>query len=146
MKHKAMSNQNIYFNAPTGNQMSYNTNAATTGSTAHSQMEGQAYYDERRFFFFAPDNPAPDAVPRFRGHGVAQQLSDGTFDFVREPTRRTQATLIRKLAHGRVSETKDRAILLTLKIYSNEGVPIAQQLRNEADEAAMAVEDWQLRR
>lgn len=145
MKHKAMSNQNIYFNAPTGNHMSSNTHTATTGPTAHSQMEGQAYYDERRFFF-APDNPTPDAVPRFRGHGVAQQLSDGTFDFVREAPRRTQATLIRKLAHGRVSETKDRAILLTLKVYSNEGVPIAQQLRNEADEAAMAVEDWQLRR
>ena len=142
-----MSNQNIYFNAPTGNHMSSNTQTATTGPTAHNQMEGQAYYDERRFFFFfAPDNPTPDAVPRFRGHGVAQQLSDGTFDFVREAPRRTQATLIRKLAHGRVSETKDRAILLTLKVYSNEGVPIAQQLRNEADEAAMAVEDWQLRR
>ena len=142
-----MSNQNIYFNAPTGNHMSSNTQTATTGPTANNQMEGQAYYDERRFFFFfAPDNPTPDAVPRFRGHGVAQQLSDGTFDFVREAPRRTQATLIRKLAHGRVSETKDRAILLTLKVYSNEGVPIAQQLRNEADEAAMAVEDWQLRR
>lgn len=111
----------------------------------HVQLGGTAFYDERKFFMFAPDEPEMDRVLRFRMMGVAQQMSDGTFDFVAKPRRRPQSQLIRKLAHGRVSKTKDGAIQLTLKVYGDEGVNIADELMEEASMAAAAVEDFQLR-
>ena len=34
-------------------------------------------------------------------------MTDGTFDFVAKPKVKPQSQLIKKLAHGRVSKTKD---------------------------------------
>ena len=113
----------------------------------HVQLEGQAFYDERRYFLFSPLDPAPHQVPRVRRMaGVAQQMTDGTFDFVAKPKMKPQSQLIKKLAHGRVSKTKDGAIQLTLKVYSDEGENIAEAIYTEAGIAKDAIVDYQMKR
>ena len=116
-------------------------------SCQHVQLGGIAFYDESKYFLFSPDEPVPDKVQRMRSmHGVAQQMTDGTFDFVAQPRVRSQSQLIRKLAHGRVSMTKDGAIQLTLKITANENINIAQAIAVESAEATDAIVEYQLRR
>lgn len=113
----------------------------------HVQMGGMAHYDERRYFMFAPDYCVPNAVQRIRRMcGVAQQMTDGTFEFVSQPKPRAQSKLIKKLAHGRISLTKDKAIQLTLKVMANENINIAEAIAAEAAEGANALIDYQLRR
>lgn len=113
----------------------------------HVQMGGMAHYDERRYFMFAPDYCVPNVVQRVRRMcGVAQQMTDGTFEFVSQPKPRTQSKLIKKLAHGRLSLTKDKAIQLTLKVMANENINIAEAIAAEAAEGANALIDYQLRR
>ena len=113
----------------------------------HVQLGGMAFYDESKCFLFAPNEPgARGKVPGFRSQGVAQQLSDGTFDFVVKPQIRPQSELIRKLAHGRLSKTKDGAIQLTLKVFCDEGINIGSALMKEAEEAADALVEYQLKR
>ena len=116
-------------------------------SCQHVQLGGIAFYDESKYFLFSPDEPVPDVVQRMRRmHGVAQQMTDGTFDFVAQPRVRSQSQLIRKLAHGRVSLTKDKAIQLTLKVTPSENINIAQAIAIESAEAADAIVDYQLKR
>ena len=112
----------------------------------HVQLGGVAYYDDKQYFLFSPDSVNQGVVEAFRRHGVAQQMKDGTFDFVVQHRLRTQSELIKKLAHGRVSKTKDGAIQLTLKVFFHEGLNIAQTLAVEAAEGADALVDYQLKR
>ena len=113
----------------------------------HVQLGGMAFYDESKCFLFAPsEHGGGEKVQGFRSQGVAQQLSDGTFDFVVKPRIRSQSVLIRKLAHGRVSKTKDGAIQLTLKVFCDEGINIGRTLVKEAKEAAEALVEYQLKR
>lgn len=113
----------------------------------HVQLGGMAHYDERRYFMFAPDYCVPNVVQRVRRMcGVAQQMTDGTFEFVSQPKLRAQSKLIKKLAHGRISLTKDKAIQLTLKVMANENINIAEAIAAEAAEGANALIDYQLRR
>lgn len=111
----------------------------------HVQFGGMAYYDAKQYFLFSPQESGVNKVPRFRSMGVAQQMPDGTFDFVVQHRLRTQSELIKKLAHGRVSKTKDGAVQLTLKVFCHEGINIAQTLAVEAEEGAEAVVDYQLK-
>ena len=125
-------------NSTTNNQLN---------SCQHVQLGGIAFYDESKYFLFSPDDSVPDKVQRMRRmHGVAQQMTDGTFDFVAQPRVRSQSQLIRKLAHGRVSLTKDKAIQLTLKVTPSENINIAQAIAIESAEAADAIVDYQLKR
>lgn len=112
----------------------------------HIQLGGTATYNNSNTFFFAPDNNVRGRVDSFRRRGIAQQLTDGTFDFVALPKPKSMSTLIRKLPHGRVSRTADGAIQLTLKVYCNEGVNIAEALASEAADASNAVVEYQLKR
>ena len=113
----------------------------------HVQLGGMAFYDDSKCFMFSPDEPVPDVVQRMRRmHGVAQQMTDGTFDFVAQPRVKAQSTLIKKLAHGRVSLTKDNAIQLTLKVMPDENVNIGQAIAVESAEAVDAIVDFQLKR
>ena len=113
----------------------------------HVQLGGMAFYDESKCFLFAPnEHGGGEKVQGFRSQGVAQQLSDGTFDFVVKPRIRSQSELIRKLAHGRLSKTKDGAIQLTLKVFCDEGINIGKALVKEAEEAADALIEYQLKR
>ena len=107
----------------------------------HVQLGGQAFYDEKKFFMFTPDPSTSSGqvqvgqVQKFRGLGMAQQMADGTFDFVRKPQLKPKSTLIKKLAHGRLSATIDGAIQLTLKVYKTEGLNIKETIIKEAKEA-----------
>ena len=105
------------------------------GAPVHVQLGGQAYYDEKKFFMFTPDDPIVGQVQKFRGLGMAQQMADVTFDFVRKPQLKPKSTLIKKLAHGRLSATIDGAIQLTLKVYKTEGLNIKETIIKEAKEA-----------
>lgn len=114
---------------------------------AHVQLDGQAFYDERKYFLFSPIDPRPDLVPRVRRMtGVAQQMTDGTFNFVARPRRRPQTSLIKKLAHGRASRTKDGNIQLWLKVSPRENLNISETIAREAIMAAEAIKDWQLKK
>ena len=111
----------------------------------HVQLGGMAYYDDKQYFLFSPDSVNQGVVEAFRRHGVAQQMQDGTFDFVAVSKPKSQSELIKKLAHGRVSKTKDGAVQLTLKVFCHEGINISQTLAVEAEEGAEAVLDYQLK-
>ena len=112
----------------------------------HVQLGGMAYYDAKQYFLFSPQESGVNKVPRFRSMGVAQQMQDGTFDFVAVSKPKSQSELIKKLAHGRLSKTKDGAIQLTLKVFCHEGLNIAQTLTVESAEGADALVDYQLKR
>ena len=95
------------------NNQQVNNQQVNNNGCQHVQLGGMAFYDESKCFLFAPsEHGGGEKVQGFRSQGVAQQLSDGTFDFVVKPRIRPQSVLIRKLAHGRVSKTKDGAISL----------------------------------
>lgn len=103
---------------------SHNTNDENSyfiGEPDHWQIEGVAHYDGNDKFLFTPSEPVALPLTRFRAMGLAQQHFDGTFDFIRCPRLRAQSELIRKLAHGRISKTKDGAIQLTLKVFEERG-------------------------
>ena len=122
------------------------TNVLNTNTgVQHVQIAGVAYYDESKYFMFAPDFIGKNRVPSLRMRGVAQQMSDGTFDFVAQPKKKPLSQLIKKLAHGRVSKTADGAIQLTLKVYCDEGVNIGDVLAEEAEDASEAVVEYQLK-
>uniref|UniRef100_UPI004029F5FE hypothetical protein n=1 Tax=Segatella copri TaxID=165179 RepID=UPI004029F5FE len=128
------------------NKQQVNGQQVNNGSQ-HVQLGGMAFYYESKCFLFAPnEHGGGEKVLGFRSQGVAQQLSDGTFDFVVKPRVRSQAELIRKLAHGRVSKTKDGAIQLTLKVFCDEEINIGSALVKEAEEAADALVEYQLKR
>ena len=129
------------------NNFDNNTTNNQFNGCQHVQLGGMAFYDDSRCFMFSPDEPVPDVVQRMRRmHGVAQQMTDGTFDFVAQPRVKAQSTLIKKLAHGRVSLTKDNAIQLTLKVMPDENVNIGQAIAVESAEAVDAIVDFQLKR
>lgn len=108
----------------------------------HVQIDGQAFYDKNKYFMFSPDIPMIEQVDSFRAWGVAKQMADGTFDFVPIPRAHPESRLIRKLAHGRASETKDGAIQLTLKVFVSEGVNISATILRESMEASVAISDY----
>lgn len=129
------------------NNFDNNTTNNQFNGCQHVQLGGMAFYDDSKCFMFSPDEPVPDVVQRMRRmHGVAQQMTDGTFDFVAQPRVKAQSTLIKKLAHGRVSLTKDNAIQLTLKVMRDENVNIGQAIVVESAEAVDAIVDFQLKR
>lgn len=99
------------------------------------QLEGVAFFGSTNNFYFAPEDPAPERVRKFRTHGIGQQMSDGTFDFVAKPRVRAKSVLIKKLAHGRLSATSDGGILLWIKVNKTEGISISEALAEESQKA-----------
>ena len=143
---KSIQNMKKKVNNQQVNNQQVNGQQVNNGSQ-HVQLGGMAFYDESKCFLFAPnEHGGGEKVLGFRSQGVAQQLSDGTFDFVVKPRVRSQSVLIRKLAHGRVSKTKDGAVQLTLKVFCDEGINIGSTLVKEAEEAADALIEYQLKR
>ena len=128
------------------NKKQVNTQQLNNNGCQHVQLGGVAYYDDKQYFLFSPDSVNQGVVEAFRRHGVAQQMQDGTFDFVAVSKPKSQSELIKKLAHGRLSKTKDGAIQLTLKVFCHEGLNIAQTLTVESAEGADALVDYQLKR
>ena len=91
---------------------------------------------ENKFVMFCPNNPVPGRVEPFVRAGKGQLMRDGTFDFSPlPPARRRRGVLLKKVAHGRLSATKDGAFLLTLKVFKHEGIDVAKTMVKEAEEA-----------
>lgn len=110
----------------------------------HVQVEGMAFYDNRKYFMFSPDDPKPGQVSAFRSRCIMQQASDGTIDVTVKDFPRSQSRLIKKFAHGRVSETKDGGIQIFLKVFKSERINIALAMKKESREAVEAIEDFLL--
>ena len=108
-----------------GQNKQVNNQQVNNNGCQHVQLGGMAFYDESKCFLFAPNE-----------HGGGEKV----------PGFRSQSELIRKLAHGRLSKTKDGAIQLTLKVFCDEGINIGSTLVKEAEEAADALVEYQLKR
>ena len=74
-------------------------------------------------FEFWADDPDGQVVTPMRASGTAQLMRSGSFFFTPGKKRvRSNALLIRKARHGRVSGTRDKAWQLTLKVFATEGI------------------------
>lgn len=105
-------------------------------------MVGSAHFDDAECFMFCPDEPVPGLVPRYVGRGKAQQMSDGSFEFVRTHKKRSESTLIKKLAHGRVSRTKKGGIQYTFIVPAGEHIDVASALQKESVEAIESLKKY----
>lgn len=67
--------------------------------------------------------------------GQLQLLRNGTFDYVAsKPRIRNNELLIRKVRHGRLSGTRDRAFQLTLKVFAAEQIDWMKAILEESVE------------
>ena len=99
------------------------------------QMGGMAYYDNCKFFMFSPDMAVPFTTPAYSRRGVAQQMSDGSFHFVADKSRTRRTRLIKKLAHGRLTETPEGVVRLTLTASKDEGIDLRNAFIGEVIDA-----------
>ena len=99
------------------------------------QLGGIALYDNRKYFTFSPDMRVPFTAPVYRHRGVAQQMSDGSFHFVAENPRPKRTRLIKKLAHGRLTETPEGVVRLTLSAARSEGLDLRNAFIGEVIDA-----------
>lgn len=89
----------------------------------------------RNIQFLPDDEMAPVLEVGSHSYGSLQQLSNGAFDYVASKrAQRAQSTLLRKVAHGRISATRDGAYQLTLKVFKREGLDVRETLTREAFE------------
>lgn len=103
------------------------------------KKEGVCYYSDDNSLIFTPDKCVPGDLESVSIKGKLQMLNDGSLQFDEQPKRiRYSTKLIKKLAHGRISETHDGAFLLTLKVFKDEDVSIKETLWDEAYEAGVA--------
>ena len=116
--------------------MSRTMKKADVDDSQSVQLGGVAYVTDQKFVMFCPDDPVPGVVEPFVMTGKGQLMRDGTFDFSPQPpSRRRRGTLLKKVAHGRLSATKDGAFLLTLKVFKHEGLDVEKVMGKEANEA-----------
>ena len=114
-------------------------------SSQHTQLSGTGVFDNNQYFTFNPDAQVNGVVQGFRKRGHGQQLPNGTFSFVAdEPSHRSQATMIKKLLHGKVSLTKNGLYQLTLRFDPREKVNYSVVMLNEASEATEAIKDYEI--
>ena len=103
------------------------------------QISGQMVFthDEREneYVQFIPDNTEDLMLTGWRLEGVAQRLKNWAFDFISRKRKRSDAILIKKVSHGRLSLTKDGFYQLTLKIAQTESVDLKKVFRKETKEA-----------
>lgn len=116
--------------------MSRTMKKADVDDSLSVQLGGVAYVTDQKYVMFCPDDPVPGVVEPFVMTGKGQLMRDGTFDFSPQPpSRRRRGTLLKKVAHGRLSATKDGAFLLTLKVFKHEGLDVEKVMGKEANEA-----------
>lgn len=77
-----------------------------------------------KFVQFLPDDEfTPVLEQPSKTSGQLQLLRNAAFDYIaNKPRIRSNALLIRKARHGRLSGTKDKAYQLTLKVFASEGI------------------------
>ena len=85
-----------------------------------------------------PVNPCVGLVEPFHGMGCGQMLSDGTFDFVHKPRKRSKPVL--KLPHSSVSYGGDGLDRFTFTLPSSRRDEFSGLLLDEARKAARFVE------
>ena len=116
--------------------MSRTMKKADVDDSLSVQLGGVAYVTDQKYVMFCPDDPVPGVVEPFVMTGKGQLMRDGTFDFSPQPpSKRRRGTLLKKVAHGRLSATKDGAFLLTLKVFKHEGLDVEKVMGKEANEA-----------
>ena len=116
--------------------MSRTMKKADVNDSQSVQLGGVAYVTDRKYVMFCPDDPVPGVVEPFVRTGKGQLMRDGTFDFSPQPpSKRRRGILLKKVAHGRLSATKDGAFLLTLKVFKHEGLDVENVMEKEAKEA-----------
>ena len=116
--------------------MSRTMKKADVDDSQSVQLGGVAYVTDQKFVMFCPDDPVPGVVEPFVMTGKGQLMRDGTFDFSPQPpSKRRRGILLKKVAHGRLSATKDGAFLLTLKVFKHEGLDVENVMEKEAKEA-----------
>ena len=116
--------------------MSRTMKKADVNDSQSVQLGGVAYVTDRKYVMFCPDDPVPGVVEPFVRTGKGQLMRDGTFDFSPQPpSKRRRGILLKKVAHGRLSATKDGAFLLTLKVFKHEGLDVEKVMGKEANEA-----------
>lgn len=72
----------------------------------------------------------------FKGDFRVQGMRDGNVYMTQRPKRvRSNAMLISKTAHGRLSGTRDKAYQLTLKVFATEGIDWQKTFVTEPIEA-----------
>ena len=114
-------------------------------SSQHTQLSGTGVFDNKMYFTFSPDSQINGIVDAYRKRGHGQQLPNGTFSFVAdEPSHRSQATMIKKLLHGKVSLTKNGLYQLTLRFDPREKVNYSVAILNEAGEATEALKNYEI--
>ena len=114
-------------------------------SSQHTQLSGTGVFDNNQYFTFNPDAQVNGVVQGFSKRGHGQQLPNGTFSFVADETsHRSQATMIKKLLHGKVSLTKNGLYQLTLRFDPREKVNYSVAILNEAGEATEALKNYEI--
>lgn len=98
------------------------------------------FWEDRCSFEFAADDPDGQIMKPCRTPGTAQLMRNGTFYFTpAKPRVRANSLLIHKLAHGRLSKTRDHAIQLTLKCFDIESANLPRTFISETVEAMASV-------
>ena len=100
--------------------MAMNKELFISGSIVVTRDENQRV----KFIQFVPDDEfTPVLEQGSKSSGRLQMLRNATFDYVaNKPRVRSNALLIRKAKHGRLSGTRDHAWQLTLKVFAAEGI------------------------
>lgn len=106
---------------------------------ANINIEGNALICDN-YFAFTPARVEGQVTNPYTRTGVARVTASGAVDFEVKPRIRTKSTLLKKVAHGRLSATHDGAIQLTLKVFKSEGIDIMKAFRDEAWDATWGVE------
>ena len=108
---------------------------------SHVQITGMAMYDtheDKHFVQVEPAVPVAGMIEPFSGMGRVMVMSDGSMEAILTHRKRTEATLLQKLPHGRLSLTKRGMVQLTL-VFDKEELGIPCQLAQEASSAAKAI-------
>ncbi len=83
----------------------------------------------------------PGEVENFQTHGVASMQSDGSVEFISKSWPRSNARLISKLSHGRLSKTVSGDYLITIRIPSFEIHP-STIIFSDAVDAMNALDEY----
>ena len=113
---------------------------------SHVQITGMAMYDThegKHFVQMEPAVPVAGMMEPFSGTGRVMVMSDGSMEAILTHRKRTEATLLQKLPHGRLSLTKRGMVQLTL-VFDKEELGIPCQLSQEASTAARAIMNSEL--
>ncbi|MBO4718946.1 MAG: hypothetical protein J5658_03630 [Prevotella sp.] len=101
------------------------------GKTVFTEGDNQQPYIQ-----FCPEKKEGKVVKTMRGEAWVSVLSSGAYDVAFRKRVRSNANVLKKLPHGSLSETKDGAVQLTIKIFNPYYQDVPQILVDEATEAA----------